>query len=81
MDGVATKQDLALQQMATSKEFAELRLEMNGQFSAAREEFAAVRSEMKTGFAELRHELLFKTGIMFTAGLSLAVAILTWIIK
>jgi len=61
VDGVATKQDLALQTALTQKEFLALRSEMQSEFADVRSEmqseFAAVRSEMQSEFAAVRSEI------------------------
>lgn len=61
VDGVATKQDLALLKAENQKDLAELRLEMHTDFAAVRAEmaegFAAVRAEMAQGFAAVRAEM------------------------
>lgn len=61
VDGVATKQDLALQTALTQKEFIAVRSEMQSEFATVRSkmqsEFAAVRSEMQSEFAAVRSEM------------------------
>ena len=61
VDGVATKQDLALQTALTQKEFLALRSEMQSEFADVRSEmqseFAAVRSEIQSESATLRSEM------------------------
>ncbi|MBO9667265.1 MAG: DUF1640 domain-containing protein [Bdellovibrio sp.] len=62
VDGVATKQDIALHKAEMAKEFVEVRAEMAKGFADVRaemaREFVDVRTEMASEFAEVRADIV-----------------------
>ena len=81
VDGVATKQDIALHKAEMAKEFVEVRSEMA-------QGFAEVRSEMAQGLAEVRSELhkeinrtLKITGAMIVTSTTFTIGVLGLLLK
>ena len=92
VDGVATKQDIALHKAEMAKEFVEVRSEMAQGFTEVRSEmaqgFAEVRSEMAQGLAEVRSELhkeinrtLKITGAMIVTSTTFTIGVLGLLLK
>jgi len=83
VDGVATKQDLALQTALTQKEFLAVRSEMQTEFAAVRSEmrseFASVRAATRSEIQDLEHRMTLRLGAMIAASTTITVALLAWI--
>lgn len=67
VDGVATKQDLALLDAKTQKEFATVRFEMADGFA-----------KVSRSLVELEHRITIRLGGMIVASMTLTIAVLAW---